>query len=443
VSYRHDPPDDQACPSPDATPLHPSAPRIVIFSASVGAGHDGAAAEIAQRLGASGFHVDRHDFVDLLPAHTGKLLRGAYHCLLTLAPSGYQRIYSTTERARRTGPVLRVLLRSAERRTLRALPSDTRAIVSTYHGASQVLGALRLRGELTVPALTYLTDFSVHPLWVAPGIDVHLAAHAVPAGQAQAQGATAVTVTGPVVNPLFTPATPVERDAARSRFGLPEHAPLALLVAGSWGVGPVREAAIEVLNSGVAVPVVVCGRNQALADRMRQDGIEHAYGWVKDMPGLMRACDVLVQNAGGLTSLEAFASGLPVASYRCIPGHGQANATALEEAGLATWIRGPDQLKPVLAELLDGPLGQRQRTEGLALFRAGPGPVQAVASTAAGGEIATAPARTVRRPVRRRITVLAATVTATVFLGISAPHVENYASARLESFTQLIEGHHR
>jgi UDP-N-acetylglucosamine:LPS N-acetylglucosamine transferase len=387
--------------------------------------------------------VDRHDFVDLLPAHTGKLLRGAYHRLLTLAPSGYQRIYATTERAGRTGPILQALLRSAERRTLRALPSDTRAIVSTYHGASQVLGALRLRGELTVPALTYLTDFSVHPLWVAPGIDVHLAAHAVPAGQARAQGATVVAVTGPVVNPLFTPATPAERDTARSRFGLPEQAPLALLVAGSWGVGPVREAATEVLNSGIAVPVVVCGRNEALADRMRQDGIEHAYGWVKDMPGLMRACDVLIQNAGGLTCLEAFASGLPVASYRCIPGHGQANAAALEEAGLATWIRGPDRLKPVLAELLDGRLGQRQRTEGLALFRCGPGPVEAVASTAAGGEIATAPARTVRRPVRRRIAVLAAAVTATVCLGISTPHVENYASEHFESFTHMVEGHHR
>lgn len=442
MPYRHHAPDDQACPSPDATPSHPHAQRIVIISASVGAGHDGAAAEIAQRLGASGFRVDRHDFIDLLPARTGTLLRSAYHRLLTLAPSGYQRIYATTEHARRPGPVLRALLRSTERRTLRALPPDTRAIVSTYPGASQVLGALRLRGDLTVPALTYLTDFSVHPLWVAPGIDVHLAAHAVPAGQASAQGAAVVAVTGPVVDPLFTPATPAERHAARARFGLPERAPLALLVAGSWGVGPVREAATEVLNSGIAVPVVVCGRNRALADRMRQDGIEHAYGWVKDMPGLMQACDILVQNAGGLTSLEAFASGLPVASYRCIPGHGQANAAALEEAGLAAWIRGPDELKPVLAELLDGPLGQRQRAEGLALYRSGPGPVQAVASAAAGGT-ATAPTRTTRRPIRRKMTVLAATVAATVCLGISAPLVEDYASVHFGSFTEMIEGHYR
>lgn len=102
-----------------------------------------------------------------------------------------------------------------------------------------------------------------------------------------------------------------------------------------------EQVAAEIQESGSAVPVVVCGRNEALAERLRKAGVEHVYGWVDDMPDLMSAADVLVQNAGGLTSLEAFASGLPVASYRCIPGHGQTNAAALQEAGLATWIQDP------------------------------------------------------------------------------------------------------
>ncbi|WP_372487953.1 glycosyltransferase [Streptomyces guryensis] len=130
----------------------------------------------------------------------------------------------------------------------------------------------------------------------------------------------------------------------------------------------------------VAVPVVVFGRNQALADELRRDGIEHAFGWVDDMPGLMHACDVLIQNAGGLTSLEAFAAGLPVVSYRCIPGHGQTNAAALDEAGLAAWIRDPADLGPVLAELLHGARGQAQRAAGLELHRSVPGPIPAIAA---------------------------------------------------------------
>jgi UDP-N-acetylglucosamine:LPS N-acetylglucosamine transferase len=344
----------------------------VIISASVGAGHDGAAEQLAARLTAAGITVDRHDLLDLLPAGLGRVVSGGYHRLLTYAPWTYQKIYAATERSGGSGPMSRAVMRSAEGRVLRAVPSDTRAVVSTYPGAGQILGALRRRGRLAAPVITYLTDFSVHPLWVASGVDHHLAAHAIPAGQAEALGAARVVVSGPVVGHRFTPAGPAQRQAARSRFGLPPAAPLALLVAGSWGVGPVSQVAAEIRDSGAAVPVVVCGHNQALADRLRAAGIEHAYGWVDDMPGLMHASDVLVQNAGGLTSLEAFATGLPVASYRCIPGHGQTNAAALHEAGVATWIRDPEDLKTVLADLLEGPLGLRQRETALALFPSGP-----------------------------------------------------------------------
>ncbi|WP_330285160.1 MGDG synthase family glycosyltransferase [Streptomyces sp. NBC_00588] len=362
---------------PAAAALHPEPvpatardKRIAIVSASIGAGHDGAAAELARRLTSHGFVVDRFDLLDLLPVHLGQLVRDSYHRMLVRAPWAYQRVYRSTERAGGGGPLARALLRTAEERVFRTLHPDTGAVVSTYPGASRVLGSLRLRGRLTVPVLTYLTDFSVHPLWVADGVDVHLAAHAVPAAQARAAGAQDVRVSGPVVDPRFCPGSAVERHTARARFGLPGNTPLALLVAGSWGVGPVRQVALELRDCGAAVPVVVCGRNKALAERLRADGIEHAFGWVDDMPALMQAADVLVQNAGGLSSLEAFATGLPVASYRCIPGHGLTNAAALEEAGAAVWIRDPARLKVALCDLIHGPLGLSQRAIGFALFTA-------------------------------------------------------------------------
>ncbi|MFB7497151.1 glycosyltransferase [Streptomyces sp. NPDC056161] len=491
---RHDPlpgsvPSPSAAPPPRPTARTPR--RIVVISAGVGAGHDGAAAGLADRLTAHGFLVDRHDFLDLLPARTGRLLRGTYRRLLTWAPTGYQRLYAATEHAARPGLVWRALLRSAERRTLRTLTPDTWAVVSTYPGASQVLGALRRRGLLTVPACTYLTDFSVHALWVAPGVDAHLAVHAIPALQAHARGAAGVTVAGPVTDPRFAPADG-QRPAARARHGLPEHASLALLVAGSWGVGAVRRAAAEIRDAQVAVPVVVCGRNQALAEQLRRDGIEYAFGWVDDMPGLMHACDVLVQNAGGLTSLEAFAAGLPVASYRCIPGHGRTNAEALEEAGLAAWIRRPEDLGPVLGELLHGPRGRAQRTAGLALHRSGPGPVPAIAARfggtptpaaplpAAGHPVGArssrtwrgpgdapsrtprrpgdAPSRTLRRPGkapsagttvgrpgRRRLALAATVAVATLSLGVAAPLAYSYAEApaRFTAVAHYLDGDRR
>ncbi len=57
------------------------------------------------------------------------------------------------------------------------------------------------------------------------------------------------------------------------------------------------------------------------------------------MHTLMHACDIVVQSGGGMTSLEALATGTPVITYRCLPGHGRTSAEALDLAGWAPWVR--------------------------------------------------------------------------------------------------------
>jgi UDP-N-acetylglucosamine:LPS N-acetylglucosamine transferase len=342
--------------------------RIVIFSASVGAGHDSAAAALADRMTVRGYSVDRHDFLGLMPG--GRVLCGSYKRIITRAPALYQCIYERTERNGRPGAVQRRLLRAAERAVLAAIPADTVVVVATYPLAAQVLGRLRRTGRLAIPVATLFTDFSVHPLWIADGVDLYLAATGATAALARRHGATGrVSAVGPLVDGRFGPATRAAQTAARERFGLPsaDGAKLALLLGGSWGVGAIEETAADLAATGLVTPVVVCGRNEALAERLRAQGVEHVFGWVDDMPGLMAAADVMVQNAGAASTLEAFASGLPVATYRCLPGHGRANAEVLDDAGLAVWVREPGDLAGVLLELTSGLRGLRQRTAALAL----------------------------------------------------------------------------
>jgi len=64
-----------------------------------------------------------------------------------------------------------------------------------------------------------------------------------------------------------------------------------------------------------------------------------------------------VHNAGGLSFTEALVAGLPAVSYRCIPGHGRANAAVLERAGLAPWARDESEFgRAVAAQLTRGRL---------------------------------------------------------------------------------------
>ena len=57
-------------------------------------------------------------------------------------------------------------------------------------------------------------------------------------------------------------------------------------------------------------------------------------GWTLDMPRFLAAADVIVENAGGLTAMEACAAGVAVVSFRPIPGHGRENARAMVRAGV-------------------------------------------------------------------------------------------------------------
>jgi UDP-N-acetylglucosamine:LPS N-acetylglucosamine transferase len=324
----------------------------VVFSARVGAGHDAAANEISRRLAGAGLQVDRYDFLDQLPGAVGRMMCDSYHNMLVAAPWSYQMLYGALDRSRSLSLQVSFFSALSTRRMLDAVGTDARVVVSTYPLASQVLGRLRAHGRLHVPVVTYLTDFSVHRLWVAEGVDGHTAVHDVAAAQARALGASQVVTVDPAVDPRFYPGTESSRARARAEFGLPAEGKLALLVGGSWGIGEFDQTVRDIKATGLAECVVVCGRNDDLRRRLLEQGAEHVYGWVDDMPGLMHACDVLVQNAGGMTVYEARACRLPVVTYRTLPGHGETNAQALDEAGTAPWVRDAADLRVTLEKAL-------------------------------------------------------------------------------------------
>ncbi|WP_432840757.1 MGDG synthase family glycosyltransferase [Dactylosporangium sp. CA-092794] len=315
--------------------------RMVVISASFGAGHDGAADEIIRRLSGRGIALRRYDFVDLLPRRAGRMLRALYRRQLTAAPRTWGWLLGLAGGAA-AGFAAR-LTAMADAAVLAAVGGDADAVLSTYPLASQVLGRLRAQGRLAAPVYTYLTDLSVHPLWVAGGVDVHLALHDDAARQAKELGAADVRVVAPAVSPRFAPAP------------APAGFPRALVVGGAWGVGELERAAADIAATGLARPVVVCGRNEGLRRRIERAGHGDALGWVADMPGLMRYSHVIVQNAGGLSSLEALEAGRPVVTYRCLAGHGRTNAEVLDRIGWVPWIRDRAGLAAGLRAALNGP----------------------------------------------------------------------------------------
>lgn len=345
-----------------AVPPRSSPGTIVLVSASIGAGHDGAARELARRLIMAGFTVRHQDFLDLLPPGWGDSAREAYARQLRYAPASWGWLLRAAGGRRASAGAAALAAGVTGARLLETIgPGQPAAIVSTYPLASQVLGRLRRSGRLAAPAVAYMTDPAVHRLCVAPGVDLHIAPGRWAADAIRDLHPVHAAVAGPVVHPAFQPGRgESDVDEARRRLGLPLGERLAVVVAGSWGVGDVERTVRDIVAAGSAIPVVVCGRNEPLRRRLGLTRDTIALGWVEDMPSLLRTADVVVHNAGGLSSLEAMASGAAVVSYRCLPGHGTANAAVLRAAGLSPWPQSPAELAGFMAHAFDGDLRQRQ-----------------------------------------------------------------------------------
>ncbi|MDE3206730.1 MAG: hypothetical protein KGQ66_21185, partial [Acidobacteriota bacterium] len=67
--------------------------RVLIISASMGAGHDGAARSLAEQLTAAGHITEIRDFLRSGPLRIGSALRRGYEFELRHVPSAYDATY--------------------------------------------------------------------------------------------------------------------------------------------------------------------------------------------------------------------------------------------------------------------------------------------------------------------------------------------------------------
>jgi processive 1,2-diacylglycerol beta-glucosyltransferase len=322
---------------------------ILIVSASMGAGHDGAARELRRRLEAAGHRVEVVDFLDAVAFHIGPVLRWFYQVQLRMAPWSYELSYKMAPLLRAPAVMVDTWL---TRRNLKRVIKDFRpdTVVSVYPLASLVLGRMRRKKQLRVPVVTYLTDFAVHSLWVHRGVDRHLAVSEISAAAATSRGGKDARARGPLVSEQFREAD-YDREAVRSGLGLASDDRAVLVVAGSWGVGDVVATVEAIGHSGEFHPITVCGRDDALRAELETRGFGTVIGWTDQMPALMSAADALVENAGGLTCMEAFAIGLPVITYKPIAGHGKDNAEMMARAGVNCYARDEDELNTILRQV--------------------------------------------------------------------------------------------
>jgi processive 1,2-diacylglycerol beta-glucosyltransferase len=243
------------------------------------------------------------------------------------------------------------------------------SIISTHFLPCQVAAWLKRRGIIRSFLTTGITDFGVHPLWVAKETDMYAVASVSTQRQLERMGVNpgTIVVTGIPVDPGNVAVNDVP--ALRAALGIPAGMFTVLLVTGSFGIGPLDEIA-ELLCRDCQV-LVVCARNKVMYTRLSACQLPNVkvYGFVQNMNELMAASDLVVTKPGGLSVSELLVRCTVPVFICAIPGQESENVHALRREGIGTYCRSPKAVRKAVLAFKEHPQQLAAMREAIARVR--------------------------------------------------------------------------
>lgn len=222
---------------------------------------------------------------------------------------------------------------------------------------------LKALGDERPPFVTVVTDMvTTHALWYDARANLTL----VPTQQARERAlgygmsADRIRVVGqPISERCATPSG--TKAELRKKLGWAQDEFIALLVGGGDGMGPIKENAIAIVNSGLYLGlVIVAGHNEKLKKELESESKNwdipaYIYGFTKDLPDFMRAADVLITKAGPGTIAESLAAHLPLILFSRLPGQEDGNVDFVRETGTGVWAPHPADVVRTLTRWMTHP----------------------------------------------------------------------------------------
>lgn len=214
-------------------------------------------------------------------------------------------------------------------------------VVSLMPLVNRVLYESLAQAKPNTPFITSVTDFADCPehFWIEPQDQLLICPSKTVAQQAASMGYASENLfhtSGVVIHPRYGQPVEVDRSAQRKKLGLHPDLPTGLVCFGSHGSQEMLEIAQQLDQSNQALQLIfVCGRNERLAETLRQlptGYAKHVEGFTKALPTYMKTADFFIGKPGSVGVSEAIALGLPVIT-EC-----NSVMTLFQERASAEWL---------------------------------------------------------------------------------------------------------
>jgi len=218
-------------------------------------------------------------------------------------------------------------------------------IISTHFLTADILAYVKKKHKLDIQMINVVTDYRLHSFWISEAVDIYTV------GDDEAKmdlirkwkvEPDKIKVFGIPIEPKFL--VKHDKNNIRQKLKLPPKFTV-LLLSGGYGVGPILEI-LKILNESKIEmsAVTVCGHNNDLYNKVNtfknNAGFNLVnFAYVDNVDELMAASDVYIGKAGGISSTEALAQGLPSVFVRPIPGQEKRNADLLIRMGCGIVVK--------------------------------------------------------------------------------------------------------
>ncbi|MHC5542539.1 MGDG synthase family glycosyltransferase, partial [Singulisphaera rosea] len=294
--------------------------KVLILSASAGAGHLRAAQAVERAFAESGVaeSVHNYDTLEFTNPLFRQLYSKAYIEMVNRMPEVLGWLYDRLDQPD-LDDRLQLAFDKLNTRPLIKLLEDLRPdiTVCTHFLPAEIISWLIGNGRLCTSQAIVITDYDLHAQWLCPNYAHYFVA--IDEGRAHLEELGVppekVTVSGIPIDPVF--ARPKDKRAMREKHGLRPDGAVILSSAGGFGVGRVDELMTSLLKVQHRAQVIaICGRNEELKARLEHmaAGLSadatvalKVVGYTTEMDEYMAASDLVVGKPGGLTSSEAMA----------------------------------------------------------------------------------------------------------------------------------------
>lgn len=327
--------------------------KIIIFSVSFGNGHNQVAGVLRNQLVSKNFNVEIIDIFDVISKMFHKVILESYLKLLQFRPSLWGKLYHYSEENPNPLFLKQLNIFLVNKLSTFLQKKDAFVIVTTHPIATSLLANVIRKRRLPVQLFALLTDFAVHPMSIHPEVNGYFVA-----SEHLRFYSKLYNIDESI---LYTTGIPTKKQELQhltkhelqKKLNLKRNMKTILIAGGGVGLAKFTDilASLETYYEPLQI-ICVTGSNKKAKSKIEKLKSKHkirTLGFTNLFMEYLKASDVILTKAGGVTMSEALVCETPIVIFQPLPGQEEQNTQFLMNYGAAIKAEVVEEI-PILLE---------------------------------------------------------------------------------------------